>query len=158
MLPREKERAMRAFKDRQADILVSTSVIEVGIDVPNATIIIIEGAERFGLAQLHQFRGRVGRGEHLSHCFLFTTTPEQARSPRLRAMEEHESGFILAEIDLKLRGPGELFGTRQSGYAISAFQQFFQPEFVVRARRAAERTLAQRASPLGESAATLRSK
>ena len=141
----EKERIMRAFKERKTDLLVSTAVIEVGIDVPNASIMLIEGAERFGLAQLHQFRGRVGRGEHQSHCFLFTTTPEQARSPRLKAMEEHDSGFVLAEIDLKLRGFGELFGTRQSGFSFGAFQEFLQPEFIVRARRAAERTLGEKA-------------
>ena len=133
---------MRAFKHREYDILVSTSVIEVGIDVPNATIIVIEGSERFGLAQLHQFRGRVGRGEHKSHCFLFTTTPQQARSPRLRAMEEHDSGFMLAEIDLQIRGPGELYGTRQSGLPEVRMGGLLNPELVVRARRAAERSLA----------------
>lgn len=135
----EKETIMQAFKARQSDILVSTSVIEVGIDVPNASIIVIEGAERFGLSQLHQFRGRVGRGEHQSHCFLFTTTPEQARSPRLKAMEQHHSGFHLAEIDLQLRGPGELFGTRQSGLPDMRFPQLFDPAFVLRVRRAAEK-------------------
>lgn len=155
MLPRDKEQVMRAFKNRQSDILVSTSVIEVGIDVPNATLILIEGAERFGLAQLHQFRGRVGRGEHQSHCFLFTTTPEQSRSLRLKAMEQHESGFTLAEIDLKLRGPGELFGTRQSGFALSAFQEFFRPEFIARARRAAEQTLGEKTFVSGSQAARL---
>ncbi|MDD4287260.1 MAG: ATP-dependent DNA helicase RecG [Candidatus Peribacteraceae bacterium] len=144
MQPREKQRIMRLFKERQVDLLVSTAVIEVGIDVPNASIMLIEGAERFGLAQLHQFRGRVGRGEHQSNCFLATTTVEQARSPRLKAMEEHDSGFILAEIDLKLRGFGELFGTRQSGFSFGAFQEFVQPEFIVRARRAAERTLGEK--------------
>lgn len=141
----EKERIMRLFKERVFDLLVSTAVIEVGIDVPNASMILIEGAERFGLAQLHQFRGRVGRGEHQSHCFLFTTSPEQARSPRLKAMEEHESGFVLAEIDLKLRGPGELFGSRQSGFALSAYPEFLQPQFVVRARRAAEKVMGEKA-------------
>ena len=80
----------------------------------NATIILIEGAERFGLAQLHQLRGRVGRSDHKSYCFLFTTSESQARSIRLKAMEQHDSGFMLAEIDLKLRGPGELYGLRQS--------------------------------------------
>ncbi|MDO8469217.1 MAG: ATP-dependent DNA helicase RecG [Candidatus Peribacter sp.] len=144
MQPDEKQKIMRSFKERQVDLLVSTAVIEVGIDVPNASIMLIEGAERFGLAQLHQFRGRVGRGEHQSHCFLATTTVEQARSPRLKAMEEHDSGFILAEIDLKLRGFGELFGTRQSGFSFAAFQEFVQPEFIVRARRAAERTLGEK--------------
>lgn len=142
MLPKEKEETMRAFKHREYDILVSTSVIEVGIDVPNATIIVIEGSERFGLAQLHQFRGRVGRGEHKSYCFLFTTTPQQARSPRLRAMEEHDSGFMLAEIDLQIRGPGELYGTRQSGLPEVRMGGLLNPELVVRARRAAERSLA----------------
>ncbi len=141
MLPREKEDVMRAFKEKQYDLLVSTSVIEVGIDVPNATIIIIEGAERFGLSQLHQFRGRVGRGEHQSYCFLFTTQPQQASSPRLKAMEKYDSGFQLAEIDLTLRGPGELFGLRQSGMPDLRVSSLMQPELVVRARRAAERFL-----------------
>lgn len=137
----EKESIMAAFKARESDILVSTSVIEVGIDVPNASIIVIEGAERFGLSQLHQFRGRVGRGDHQSHCFLFTTTPTQARSPRLKAMEQHHSGFHLAEIDLQLRGPGELFGMRQSGLPDMRFPQCFDPAFIVRVRRAVERSL-----------------
>ncbi len=142
MPPKEKEATMRAFKNRESDILVSTSVIEVGIDVPNATIMVIEGAERFGLAQLHQFRGRVGRGEHQSRCFLFTTLAAQARSQRLKAMEQHASGFKLAEIDLQLRGPGELFGLRQSGIAELRFGSLLDPALVVRARRAAERALA----------------
>jgi len=135
---------MQLFKNRKSDILVSTSVIEVGIDVPNATIIVIEGAQRFGLAQLHQFRGRVGRGEEKSYCFLFTTTTEQARSPRLRAMEEHDSGFLLAEIDLQIRGPGELFGLRQSGIPDFRLGGLLNPELVVRARRAAQRALGMR--------------
>ena len=141
MVPTEKEKVMAAFKAREQDILVSTSVIEVGIDVPNASIIIIEGAERFGLAQLHQFRGRVGRGDHKSHCFLFTTTPTQATSQRLKAMEQYDSGFQLAEIDLQLRGPGELYGLRQSGLLEGRIQGLLDPELVVRARQAAERTL-----------------
>ena len=141
MMPKEKEETMRLFKEKRTDILVSTSVIEVGIDVPNATIIVIEGAERFGLSQLHQFRGRVGRSDHQSHCFLFTTIPAHADSPRLKAMEEHDSGFVLAEIDLKIRGPGELFGTRQSGLPDSVLQSLFNPELVIRARRAAEKFL-----------------
>ena len=132
---------MREFKEKKSDILVSTSVIEVGIDVPNASIIIIEGAERFGLSQLHQFRGRVGRGGHKSHCFLFTTTPTQARSPRLKAMEEQDSGFMLAEIDLQIRGPGEVFGLRQSGLPEIRMGGLLNPELVVRARHAAEKML-----------------
>lgn len=141
MTPFDKEDILRRFKEKEFDLLVSTSVIEVGIDVPNSTIIIIEGSERFGLAQLHQFRGRVGRSDFQSFCFLFTTTPEQARSPRLKAMEEFDSGFQLAEIDLKLRGPGELFGTKQSGLPDFRFPELFQPELVVRARQAAERVM-----------------
>lgn len=146
--PDEKQEIMRAFKDKQSDILVSTSVIEVGIDVPNATIILIEGAERFGLAQLHQLRGRVGRSDDKSYCFLFTTTTAQASSPRLKAMEEHESGFMLAEIDLKLRGPGELYGFRQSGIPDSVLGGLLNPELVVRARRAAEKALGIRPEAL----------
>lgn len=141
MLPKDKENILRSFKDKDFDILVSTSVIEVGIDIPNSTIIIIEGAERFGLAQLHQFRGRVGRSDYQSYCFLFTTTPEQAKSPRLKAMEQFDSGFHLAEIDLKLRGPGELFGFRQSGLPDFRFPALYQPEFILRARNAAERVM-----------------
>lgn len=141
MTPQEKETIMREFKDRQYDILVSTSVIEVGIDVPNATIIVIEGAERFGLSQLHQFRGRVGRSDYKSHCFLFTTNPEQSRSTRLKAMEKYDSGFQLAEIDLQIRGPGELFGTRQSGIPEFMTQSLLNPELVSRARKAAKRFL-----------------
>jgi len=137
----EKNSIMTSFKECESDILVSTSVIEVGIDVPNTTIIVIEGAERFGLAQLHQFRGRVGRSDQKSHCFLFTTTPQQAQSPRLKAMEDHDSGFVLAEIDLKLRGPGELFGVRQSGIPDAQLARMFNPEVVVKARRAAEKFL-----------------
>ena len=137
----DKQKIMSAFREKQSDILVATSVIEVGIDVPNATIIIIEGAERFGLAQLHQLRGRVGRGDEKSHCFLFATTQAQAHSPRLKAMEKHDSGFMLAEIDLKLRGPGELFGFRQSGIPDAEMAHLLSPELIARARKAAERFL-----------------
>lgn len=141
MLPADKTDILRRFKEKESDILVSTSVIEVGIDVPNSTIMVIEGAERFGLAQLHQFRGRVGRSDFQSYCFLFTTTVEQSRSPRLKAMEQYDSGFHLAEIDLKLRGPGELFGIRQSGLPDFRFPNLFQPEFILRARNAAEKVM-----------------
>ncbi|NOS67424.1 MAG: ATP-dependent DNA helicase RecG [Candidatus Peribacteraceae bacterium] len=137
----DKQRIMQDFRDLRSEILVSTSVIEVGIDIPNATIIIIEGSERFGLAQLHQLRGRVGRGDEKSHCFLFTTSQEQAHSPRLKAMEKHDSGFMLAEIDLKLRGPGELFGLRQSGIPDGDMASMLRPELIARARRAAEKFL-----------------
>ncbi|WP_322487586.1 ATP-dependent DNA helicase RecG [Chloroflexus sp.] len=115
MPAREKDEVMRAFRDHQYDILVATAVIEVGIDVPNATTIVIEGAERFGLAQLHQFRGRVGRGSHQSYCILISDSDNQQSKERLAALEQTNDGFKLAEIDLQLRGPGEFFGTRQSG-------------------------------------------
>jgi ATP-dependent DNA helicase RecG len=111
----EKEAAMRAFYDGQTDILVATSVIEVGIDVPNSTVMLIEGANRFGLAQLHQFRGRVGRGKHQSYCLLLTDAVSDESEDRLTALEETNDGFLLAEKDLEIRGPGEFLGRRQSG-------------------------------------------
>jgi ATP-dependent DNA helicase RecG len=115
LLPREKDEVMVAFRNHDFDILVATAVIEVGIDVPNATTMLIEGAERFGLAQLHQFRGRVGRGLHQSYCILVSDKENDVTKQRLEAMEQTRDGFKLAEIDLQLRGPGEFFGTRQSG-------------------------------------------
>jgi ATP-dependent DNA helicase RecG len=111
----KKDEVMRAFRDRLYDVLISTAVVEVGIDVPNATVIMIEGADRFGLAQLHQFRGRVGRGDHQSYCFLMADAVSDEARQRLQLMEAISDGFRLAEEDLRLRGPGEYFGTRQSG-------------------------------------------
>lgn len=104
------------FNDGSLDILVSTTVVEVGVDVPNATIIMIEGADRFGLAQLHQLRGRVGRGEHESHCYLFTDSDSEATQKRLQVLVRTQNGFELAEADLDFRGPGEVYGVRQSGF------------------------------------------
>jgi ATP-dependent DNA helicase RecG len=115
MKTKEKEEVMRNFKSKKIDVLVSTSVVEVGIDVPNATVMIIEGAERFGLAQLHQFRGRVGRSKFQSYCFLFSDSLSESSKKRLRALIKSENGFELAEKDLKIRGPGDFFGTRQWG-------------------------------------------
>jgi ATP-dependent DNA helicase RecG len=111
----EKEEVMRRFRDGELDILVSTPVVEVGIDIPNAVVMLIEGADRFGLSQLHQFRGRVGRGEHKSYCLLLAETPSLEGIERLKVIERTRDGFLLAEEDLKIRGPGEFFGTRQSG-------------------------------------------
>lgn len=111
----EKEDVMRHFRAGEIDILVSTSVVEVGIDVPNVTVMLVEGAERFGLAQLHQFRGRVWRSSHQSYCLLLSENPSVEGAKRLKLMEETHDGFRLAEEDLRLRGPGEFFGTRQSG-------------------------------------------
>ncbi|MFC1998329.1 ATP-dependent DNA helicase RecG [Chloroflexota bacterium] len=111
----EKEEVMRKFRDGEYNILVSTSVVEVGIDVPNATVMLIEGAERFGLSQLHQFRGRVGRGDKKSYCILLAEKPSSEAMERLQIMEQTGDGFKLAEEDLRLRGAGEFFGTRQSG-------------------------------------------
>jgi len=116
MRPKEKQEAMAAFASGEADVLVATTVIEVGIDVPNATVMLIENAERFGISQLHQLRGRIGRGEHGSVCFLLGADGSPP-SMRLRAVAEHTDGFALAEIDLALRSEGELAGTRQSGLA-----------------------------------------
>jgi len=111
----EKAAAMRAFAAHETDVLVSTTVIEVGIDVANATVMVIEGAERFGVSQLHQLRGRVGRGEHPSQCLLFAEEAGETAQKRLQAVANESDGFKLAEIDLELRGAGEILGTRQSG-------------------------------------------
>jgi ATP-dependent DNA helicase RecG len=111
----EKQSIMNDFRDRRIDCLVATTVVEVGIDVPNATVMLIDNAEQFGLSQLHQLRGRVGRGEHLSHCILVSDAESDEARQRLTAMTKTTSGFEIAEMDLKLRGPGEFFGTRQHG-------------------------------------------
>lgn len=115
MKPQEKKAIMKEFSDGSAQILVSTSVIEVGVDIPNASIMLIEGAERFGLAQLYQFRGRIGRGTHQSFCILFTESAADQTQARLKALIEAKNGFELAEQDLNLRGPGEFIGRKQTG-------------------------------------------
>jgi len=111
----EKEAAMESFKRGEVNILVTTTVIEVGVDIPNATVMLIEQAERFGLAQLHQLRGRVGRGAEQSYCILMTGKLNDTGRERIRTMVESNDGFYIAEMDMKLRGPGEFFGTKQSG-------------------------------------------
>jgi ATP-dependent DNA helicase RecG len=113
--PAEKEQVMRRFRDGELDVLVATAVVEVGVDVPNATVMAIEDADRFGLSQLHQFRGRVGRGEHQSYCYVLSEGTGPQAQERLSVLERTTNGFTLAEEDLKLRGPGDFFGTRQSG-------------------------------------------
>ncbi len=116
MASTDKEPVMRAFRDHELDVLVATTVIEVGVDVPNATVMVVEDADRFGLLQLHQLRGRIGRGAHASRCFLLAdpTTPDG--TARIAAMVESSDGFELAERDLEIRGAGEVFGERQSGF------------------------------------------
>jgi ATP-dependent DNA helicase RecG len=117
MKPDDKEKVMTKFRDQKSDILVSTSVVEVGMDIPNATVMMIEGANRFGLAQLHQFRGRVGRGGDQSYCLLLPENENKVENERLAAMTESNDGFVLAERDLEQRGPGQFLGTRQSGFS-----------------------------------------
>jgi len=141
MATKEKERIMKDFKNKKIDILVSTSVIEVGIDVPNATLMMIEGAERFGLAQLHQFRGRVGRSKYQSFCFLFTDSPAKKTAQRLRALLKSEDGFQLAEKDLEIRGPGDLTGVRQWGIPDLAMASLKNVFLVEKTRQAAKEIL-----------------
>jgi ATP-dependent DNA helicase RecG len=144
---KEKESVMQKFSDKEIDILVSTSVIEVGIDIPNATVMIIENSERFGLTQLHQFRGRVGRGTHQSYCFLFTakksvpTAVGTAIPTRLRVMEKTNDGFEISEHDLKLRGPGQFFGTLQSGIPDIAMEHLSNVKLIQFARLEAKNIL-----------------
>ncbi|MBZ0297768.1 MAG: ATP-dependent DNA helicase RecG, partial [Anaerolineae bacterium] len=133
----EKDDIMAAFGNHEFDVLVTTSVAEVGVDVPNASVIVIEGANRFGLAQLHQFRGRVGRGQHASYCLLIPDNNSAEAQERLHAMETNLDGFKLAEIDWKLRGPGDLLGTRQSGAWLSRLAEFVTPDLVALAQREA---------------------
>ena len=132
-----KESVMRDFKEGKIDVLVSTSVIEVGVDVPNATIMMIEGADRFGLAQLYQFRGRVGRGEHQSFCFLFTDSTTKQTGQRLQAIVDAKNGFELAEKDLELRGPGEFLGQKQTGLPDIAMRGLQDVSLIKESRAAA---------------------
>jgi len=141
MSPSEKDEAMSRFRDGEMDILVSTPVVEVGIDVPNATVMLIEAADRFGLAQLHQFRGRVGRGEHASYCLLLAEDPTPEARERLRILEETQDGFKLAEEDLRLRGPGDFFGTRQSGLPTLKVAGLGDRDLFLQARQEAESLL-----------------
>ena len=137
----EKESVMDDFKTGGLDVLVATPVIEVGIDVPNATVMLIDGAERFGLSQLHQLRGRVGRGPHQSFCLLLSESPGSEALNRLKMLERTSDGFKLAEEDLKLRGPGDYLGTRQSGLPTFKVAEITDQDIVTLARREAERLL-----------------
>ncbi len=136
--PDEKEKVMTAFRNRELDVLVSTSVVEVGVDIPNATIMMVEGANRFGLAQLHQFRGRVGRGEFPSYCILVPETENAVDNERLKAMAETNDGFILAEKDLEQRGPGDFLGTRQAGFSDLRLASLSDVRLIEKAREAAQ--------------------
>ena len=149
MKGRAKEEVMALFQRRELDVLVSTSVVEVGIDVPNATVMMVEGANRFGLAQLHQFRGRVGRGQAQSYCILLSDTPSEESVERLRAIERTQDGFELAEVDLEMRGPGEFFGTRQSGMPPLKMAKLSDRRILEEARQAA-REISERDPELGD--------
>jgi ATP-dependent DNA helicase RecG len=113
--PVEKQQIMDRFRRGETSALISTTVLEVGVDVPNATVMLVENAERFGLAQLHQLRGRIGRGEHKSYCILLSSAQENEASAKLAVLERTRNGFEVAEADWELRGPGDLLGTAQSG-------------------------------------------
>jgi ATP-dependent DNA helicase RecG len=143
MSSKDKDQVMRQFRDGGLDILVSTAVVEVGIDVANATVMLIEGADRFGLSQLHQFRGRVGRGEHKSYCILISDAISEVAKERLSALERIHDGFQLAEVDLELRGPGDFFGTRQSGLPDLRMAQLSDRELLALARKEATRLMEQ---------------
>jgi ATP-dependent DNA helicase RecG len=133
---------MRQFRDGEIAALVATSVIEVGVDVPNANVMILHHAERFGLAQLHQLRGRIGRGGHKSYCVLVTDGKSDEALEKLRVIEQSADGFEIAEADLRLRGPGELMGTRQSGMSAIRFPEFLaDTELIREARAIADRLL-----------------
>ena len=139
MKTKEKEKVLNKFRGGKIDILVEKEVVEVGIDIPNATIIVIEASERFGLAQLHQLRGRVGRGDMQSYCLLFTQSLNLQTLERLKAMEKHNVGSELAELDLQLRGPGEIYGTMQHGRKMLKIASFSDFELIQKVRKEAEK-------------------
>lgn len=140
---KEKDETLNKFRDGKIDILVATPVVEVGIDIPNAAIIVIEASERFGLAQLHQLRGRVGRGDKQSYCLLFTESKNPQTLERLKAMEKHNFGAELAELDLRLRGPGEIYGTMQHGRKILKIADFSDFDLIRKTKTAAEKIFPQ---------------
>ena len=133
MKPQQKQEIMNAFAAGEIQILVSTTVVEVGVNVPNATVMMIENAERFGLAQLHQLRGRVGRGSAQSYCIFMQGDGKKETSKRLEILNESNDGFYIAEQDLKLRGPGDLFGVRQSGIAVFQIADIYRDSAILKA-------------------------
>jgi ATP-dependent DNA helicase RecG len=138
----EKDTALNAFRDNHTQIIVSTTVIEVGVDVPNATVMLIENSERFGLSQLHQLRGRVGRGSHKSYCFLMSSSKNLDAKQRLGVLEQSQDGFFISEMDMRFRGPGEVLGTRQSGLPDFALASLVEDQEVLNlARQAAEKII-----------------
>lgn len=144
MRPEEKNRVMEEFSSGEIRVLVSTTVVEVGIDVPNASVMLIEGAEHFGLAQLHQLRGRIGRGKEQSYCIFLDSSGDEEENPRLAVLGRENDGFVIAEEDLKLRGPGDFFGVRQSGTLSFAIGDIYTDSAVLqRAAAAADRILAE---------------
>jgi ATP-dependent DNA helicase RecG len=142
MTSAEKDEAINQFRDNQSQILVSTTVVEVGVDVPNATVMLIEHAERFGLSQLHQLRGRVGRGAAQSFCLLMSSSKNETARQRLKVLEQSQDGFFISEMDMRFRGPGEVLGTRQSGLPDFALASLVEDQEVLElAREAAEKVI-----------------
>jgi ATP-dependent DNA helicase RecG len=138
----EKEEAINQFRHNQTQIIVSTTVIEVGVDVPNATVMLIEHAERFGLSQLHQLRGRVGRGAAQSFCLLMSSSKSETAKQRLKVLEQSQDGFFISEMDMRFRGPGEVLGTRQSGLPDFALASLVEDQDVLElAREAAQKVI-----------------
>lgn len=143
MKPAEKEKMMNQFLDKEIDILIATSVVEVGVNVPNASIILIEHAERYGLSQLHQLRGRVIRGNHQPYCYLATETDNAKSTERLTAIKTAKNGFELAEMDLMMRGTGDLYGTKQWGVSDIAMDAIKNIKMVEAARKEAHEIVSQ---------------
>jgi ATP-dependent DNA helicase RecG len=142
MTSAEKDDAITKFRDNETQILVSTTVVEVGVDVPNATVMLIENAERFGLSQLHQLRGRVGRGSDKSYCLLMLGGKTQESLQRMKVLEQSQDGFFIAEMDLRLRGPGQVLGTRQAGLPDFALASLVEDQEVLElAREAAQKVI-----------------